>query len=169
MQPVTVTIDVPHEREAVYDFLDLMANHEPFNDHLMRDWHLSGPDRGVGSRARVTTRALGMSDVVDIEVIEAEAPRRIVERNTATKVGRVGQGTYFLEPLADGGTHIAFEYRWIVVPLVDRLTAPLARAYIRRNNNTAMRRLAEQLDLHLTATTSSVLAASPDAESATTP
>ena len=141
-QPVTVSVTVPQDREQVFDFLDLMANHEPFNDHLMRDWELSGPERGVGSKARVHTRALGMSDVVDIEVIDAEAPTRIVERNTAAKAGRTGQGTYTLDRLPDGGTRITFEYRWIVAPMIDRLTAPVARAYIRRNNTTALRRLA---------------------------
>src|SRR5687768_3963342 len=100
-KPVTVTVDVPQDRHKVFEFLDVMANHEPFNDHLMRDWELSGPDRGVGSRARVKTRALGISDVVDIEVVEAEAPSRIVERNVATKAGRTGQGTYVLESLPD--------------------------------------------------------------------
>jgi uncharacterized protein YndB with AHSA1/START domain len=144
-KPVTVSIDVPQDRARVYDFLDVMANHEPFNDHLMRDWELSGPERGVGSRARVHTKALGMSDVIDIEVVDAEAPSRIVERNVAAKAGRTGQGTYLLEPRPDGGTRITFEYRWIVTPLVDRLTSPLARAYIRRNNQTAMQRLAAQL------------------------
>jgi hypothetical protein len=144
-KPVTVSVEVPQDREAVYEFLDVMANHEPFNDHLMREWELSGPPRGLGSRARVRTRTLGMSDVVDIEVVAVEAPVRIVERNTAVKAGRTGQGTYVLDELAGGGTRISFEYRWIVTPLIDRLSAPLARAYIRRNNVTAMRRLAEQL------------------------
>ena len=144
-KPVTVTVDVPQPRDHVYEFLDLMANHEPFNDHLMRDWELSGPPRGVGAKARVRTRALGMSDVVDIEVIAAERPTRIVERNVAAKAGRTGEGTYSLESLPDGGTRITFEYRWVVAPLIDRVTAPLARAYIRRNNDTAMRRLAEHL------------------------
>ena len=41
--PVTVAIDVPHPREQVFDFLDVMANHEAFNDHLMTDWRLEGP------------------------------------------------------------------------------------------------------------------------------
>jgi hypothetical protein len=144
-QPVIVSIDVPQAREDVFRFLDVMANHEPFNDHLMRDWELSGPPSGVGSKARVHTRALGLSDVVDIEVIDAEAPVRIVERNVAAKAGRTGQGTYTLSERSDGGTTISFEYRWIVTPLVDRLTAPLARAFIKRNNATSMRRLAAQL------------------------
>ena len=136
-QPVTVSVDVPQGRAHVCDFLDVMANHEPFTDHLMRDWELSGSERGVGSKARVHVTALGVSDTVDIEVVDATAPERIVERNTAAKAGRVGQGTYVLEPLPSGGTRITFEYRWI--------HAPLARAYIRRANARAMQRLAEQL------------------------
>jgi uncharacterized protein YndB with AHSA1/START domain len=144
-KPVTVSIDVPAAREDVFRFLDVMANHEAFTDHLMRDWEVAGPATGVGSRARVHTRALGVSDVVDIEVIDAEAPVRIVERNVAAKAGRTGQGTYTLTDRPDGGTTISFEYRWIVAPLVDRLTSPLARAFIRRTNQTSMRRLAETL------------------------
>ena len=143
--PVTVSIDVPQPSEEVYDFLDVMANHEPFTDHLLRDWELSGPARGVGSKARVHVRALGVSDVVDIEVVDAEAPSRIVERNVAQRAGRTAQGTYFLAPTDAGGTRITFEYRWIVAPVIDKLTAPLSRAFIRRANQTAMRRLAEQL------------------------
>jgi hypothetical protein len=144
-QPVTVSVEVPQSPESVFEFLDLMANHEPFNDHLMHDWELSGPARGVGAKARVHTRALGIRDIVDIEVTDAEFPTRIVERNVAAKARRTGQGTYTLTALPGGGTRISFEYRWIVAPLIDRLTAPLVRAFIRRNNTVAMRRLAEQL------------------------
>ena len=144
-KPVTVSVDVPQDRERVYEFLDVMANHEPFNDHLMRDWELSGPERGVGSKARVRVKALGVSDVVDIEVVDAEAPVRIVERNVAAKAGRTGEGTYVLEPLPTGGTRITFEYKWIETPTIDKLTSPLARAFIRRSNAKSMSRLAEQL------------------------
>ena len=144
-KPVTVSIDVPQPPEEVFNFLDVMANHEPFTNHLLRDWELSGPARGVGSKARVRVRALGVSDIVDIEVVDAEAPTRIVERNVATKAGRTAQGTYTLEPAPSGGTHVAFEYRWIVTPLLDRVAAPLVRAFIRRTNETAMRRLAALL------------------------
>ena len=144
-KPVSVSVDVPQPREDVFAFLDVMANHEPFNDHLMRDWQYSGPDRGVGSKARVRTKALGIADVVDIEVIDAERPERIVERNLAQKAGRIGEGTYTLTTLPGGGTRIGFTYRWIVAPLLDRVTAPLVRWYLRRNNRIAMRRLADLL------------------------
>jgi hypothetical protein len=144
-KPVTVSIDVPQPRAGVYDYLDVMANHEGFTDHLLRDWELSGPDRGIGSKARVHVKAMGVSDVVDIEVVDAKAPESIVERNVATKAGRTATGTYRLADLPGGGTRIEFEYAWIVAPLADRLTAPLSRAFIRRVNEKAMKRLAERL------------------------
>ena len=144
-RPVTVHVDVPAEPHEVFDFLDVMANHESFNDHLMRRWELAGPPRGVGSKATVHVKALGVEDEIDIEVLEAEAPSRIVERNVARKAGRVGEGTFTLEPLPGAGTRVTFTYRWVVAPLVDRLTAPAVRAYLRRNNTIAMRRLREQL------------------------
>jgi hypothetical protein len=144
-KPVSVSIEVPQSRTDVYDVLDVMANHEPFTNHMLVDWSYSGPPRGVGSKAHVSSKFGGRKEAVDIEVVDAEAPTRIVERNVAAKAGRTAEGTYMLEPSPSGGTRITFEYRWIVAPLADRLSAPLARAYIRRANETAMRRLAEQL------------------------
>jgi hypothetical protein len=55
MDPVAVSIDVPSERADVYTFLDVLANHESFTDHMLRDWSCSGPSAGVGARAQVTS------------------------------------------------------------------------------------------------------------------
>lgn len=148
MKPVTVTIDVPHPREQVFDFLNMMSNHEPFTNHMLHDWEYSGPDRGVGSRARVTVKAGGRSETVEIEVIAAERPRAIVEQNVGAGGRRVGTGTYTLEELPGGRTRVAFEYAWQRAPLSERVAAPLVRAILRRGNQRAMERLAEQLALH---------------------
>jgi carbon monoxide dehydrogenase subunit G len=145
MKPVTVTIDVPHPREQVFDFLDVMSNHEPFTNHMLQDWKYDGPDRGVGSKATVTVKAAGRTESVHIEVIAAEPPRTIVEQNVGAGGRRVGTGTYTLDELPDGGTRIAFEYAWQRAPIGERLTAPLIRAILRRGNERAMTRLAEQL------------------------
>ena len=110
MEPVQVTIDVPQPVEEVYDFLDVMANHEPFTNHILKDWEYSGPDRGVGSKARVHVSAGGRTDTVDIEVVDAERPSRIVERNIGAGGKRVANGTYTLSELPSGGTHVQFEY-----------------------------------------------------------
>lgn len=145
MQCVHVTTDVSNPREEVYDFLDVMAYHEPFTNHMMREWEYSGPDRGIGSKARVKVSAGGRTDTIDIEVISADPPATIVERNIGAGGRRIATGTYTLEDLPSGGTRIVFEYAWQQAPLSERLTSPLVRAYLRRANERAMQRLAEQL------------------------
>jgi hypothetical protein len=145
MRPVRVTIDVPHPREQVFDFLDVMRNHEPFTDHILKDWKYSGPDRGIGAKAHVTVKAAGQTDEVDIEVIAAERPLTIVEQNVGAKGRRTATGTYTLEELPGDQTRIAFEYVWQTAPISERLTAPLVRAILRRGNQRAMKRLAAQL------------------------
>jgi hypothetical protein len=47
VKPVTVSIEVPRSREEVYDFLDVLGNHEGFTDHFLVDWEVSGPQRGT--------------------------------------------------------------------------------------------------------------------------
>lgn len=148
MKPVLVTIDVPHPREHVFDFLDVMSNHEPFTNHMLQDWEYFGPDRGIGSKARATVKAGGRSDTVDIEVIAAEHPSTIVEQNVSAGGKRIGTGTYTLDELPGDRTRIAFEYAWRKPLVSDRVAAPLVRTILRRGNQRAMERLAEQLALH---------------------
>jgi len=145
MEPVQVTIDVPHNRDDVYDFLDVMANHEPFTDHMMRDWSFDGPPSGVGAKARCRMVAVGRTDTIQMEVIEAERPVRTVERNVSAGGRRVATGTYTLADLPDGGTRVTFTYTWEQAPVSDRLMAPVVHAVARRANETSMRRLAEKL------------------------
>jgi hypothetical protein len=149
MKPVQVSVDVRHEPQAVFDFLDVMANHEPFTDHMLIDWSYSGPPSGIGSKAQITSKVGPRAETIDMEVIAAESPRTIVERNVGAKGRRVGTGTYTLEPLPGGGTKIIFEYAWQQAPLSERLLAPLVRSYLRRGNSRAMQRLAELLDARL--------------------
>jgi hypothetical protein len=145
MKPVTVNIDVPQPREAVYDFLDVMSNHELFTDHMLQDWSFDGPARGIGSKARLKAVAAGRTDAIEIEVIEAERPVRTVERNVGAGGKRIGTGTYTLADLPDGGTRVTFTYAWQQAPWNERLAAPIVRSISRRGNERAMERLAEQL------------------------
>jgi Polyketide cyclase / dehydrase and lipid transport len=144
---VGVAVDVQRPREEVFDYLDVMANHECFTDHMLKAWRYSGPDRGVGSRATVDVTTAGRTDTIEIEVIDAERPVRIVERNVGSGGRRVGTGTYTLEELPGGGTRIRFDYQWLKAPLEERLMAPFARAVLRRGNARALKRLAAELSL----------------------
>jgi Polyketide cyclase / dehydrase and lipid transport len=145
MKPVTVTIDVPQSRDDVFDFLDVTANHELFTDHVLRDWEYSGPPSGVGSKARFKAVLGGRADTVDMEVVDATRPAKIIEQNIGAGGRRKANGTYTLSELPDGGTRIEFEYRWQAAPFSERLFAPLARGMLRRGNERAMERLAETL------------------------
>jgi hypothetical protein len=145
IKPVTASIDVPQPRESVYAHLDVMANHEPFTNHMLVDWSYSGPPTGVGSKAHVTTKLGGLSDKASIEVVEVEPGRMIRERSIGAKGKRVAHGTYELSDLPDGGTHIEFTFAVQQAPLADRALAPVMRAMLGRGNARAMRRLAEQL------------------------
>jgi hypothetical protein len=145
VKPVTVSVVVPQPAEEVYDFLDVLANHEAFLDHFLVDWKFSGPARGVGARAEARASVPMSQDWTEFEVVEAERPKRIVEEGVGLKGKRRTRGTYRLEPLPDGGTEISFELAWIETARAESLIPPLTRAFVKRPNAKALRRLAGQL------------------------
>ena len=97
--------EVPYPREDVYDFLDVMSNHEPFTNHMLRDWEYGGPDRGVVSRAKVKASAGGRTDSIEIEVVAAERPARIVERNVGAGGAAWRTARMCSQTSPAGGTH----------------------------------------------------------------
>ncbi len=145
MKPVTATITVPQTRTEVYDFLDVLANHERFNDHFLIDWELSGPAAGVGAKARVRVKSPGPDDWLDMTVISGERPRTTTEESIGAKGRRRTRGTYTLEELPEGGTRINFELAWLEAPLSERLMAPITRSVVSRANAKALRRLVDVL------------------------
>jgi hypothetical protein len=145
-QPVTVSIDVPQPRAAVYAYLDVMANHEAFTDHMLTNWRLSGPATGVGSKVNVTAKVGAISDESEIEVFEVDPGRMIRERSIAAKGKRIAHGTYTLSDLPGGGTHVEFEFALQKVPALERPLLPLMRKLIRKGNERAMERLAALLN-----------------------
>jgi hypothetical protein len=146
VKPVSMTIEVPNPPEQVYDFLAVLGNHEQFTDHFMVDWKLSGPKRGVGAKANVRIKATAEKDWTDVEILEADSGRRLMEETHGGARGRRRtRGTYLLEPMPNGGTLISFELEFVSLPASERLMGPLQRAYVKRVNRKAMRRLAERL------------------------
>jgi len=147
VKPVTVSITVPNGREEVYDFLDVLANHEPFTDHMLVDWHYSGPARGLGARARMRLKKRGRPDWMDLEVVEVHPPAMSVEETVGAGGRRRTRGTYLLEEVPAGGTRISFRFEWVRAPLAERLAAPLTRSVLRRGNQRSLERLAQRLRL----------------------
>jgi uncharacterized protein YndB with AHSA1/START domain len=145
MKPIVVSTTTDRPREEVYEFLDVLGNHEPFTDHMLCGWSLSGPATGVGARARMRANAPGPKQWIDMEVVSASAPESIVEQAVSAGGRRRTQGTYTLRPRSDGGTDIFFELRYLDMPLAERFASPLLRAWLKRGNQRAMDRLKKAL------------------------
>jgi hypothetical protein len=145
VKPVTVSIEVPQPAEEVFDYLAVLANHEAFLDHFLVDWEFSGPPRGVGAKAAARASAPMSQDWTEFEIVEMEEPLRIVEEGVGLKGKRHTRGTYRLRGLPDGGTEISFELEWIEAARAESLIPAMTRAFIRRPNAKALRRLAREL------------------------
>lgn len=145
MKPVTVSIDVSQSAEEVFDYLAVLANHEAFLDHFLVDWKFSGPSRGVGAKAEARASAPMSQDWTDFEIVGMEEPSRIVEEGVGLKGKRRTRGTYRLRSLPGGGTEISFELEWLEAARAERLIPAMTRAFIRRPNAKALRRLARRL------------------------
>jgi hypothetical protein len=145
VKPVTVSIEVPQPVEQVFDYLMVLANHEAFLDHFLVDWKFSGPRQGVGAKAEARASAPMSQDWTDFEIVEVEAPSRIVEEGVGLKGKRRTRGTYRLRSLPGGGTEVSFELEWIESARAESLIPAMTRAFIRRPNAKALRRLAREL------------------------
>jgi uncharacterized protein YndB with AHSA1/START domain len=145
MKPITVSTTIPRPRQEVYEYLDVLANHEAFCDHFLTDWSVSGPASGVGAKVRVKAKAPGPETWIDIEVVEATAPERTVETGTSAGGKRRTRGTYTLTELPGDRTLVEFELVYEATPAFERPALPLMRPWLRRANEKAMERLAEQL------------------------
>lgn len=145
MKPVTVSVDVAASPAQTFEHLDALANHEAFLDHYLEKWKFSGPASGLGAKAEALAKAPGSQDWFDFEVVEREAPRLLVEDGVSAGGKRRTRGTYRLSE-AGGGTRIEFTLEFLELPRSERLAPFLTRAFAKRVNAKAMRRLAKQLD-----------------------
>lgn len=145
MKPITVGVRVEQPREQVFAFLDVLSNHMQFTDHMLTDWSFSGPAAGVGAKARMRANVPGPPQWADMEVMTSEAPVMTVEEAVGANGHRRTRGTYTLEELPDGATNVRFELSYLAMPPSERMAAPLVRAWLKRANAKAMRRLGDTL------------------------
>jgi hypothetical protein len=145
---VTVSTTIARPREEVFDYLDDLARHEAFTDHFLLDWRLgAGGSIGVGACARMRAKGAGRHPWIEILVVESVRPERTVEHGRGGKdLRRRTTGTYRLRDGPGGGTEVAFTNEFEPIGLGERLQAPIARAYLRRQNARALARLKSILE-----------------------
>jgi uncharacterized protein YndB with AHSA1/START domain len=145
-EPVTVTVEVARPRQEVFEYVDVLANHERWMDHLFKDWSFEGPRRGVGAIATAQVDAPSARERVSFEVVESTAPERIVEAGESAHGKRETRGTYRFTEREGGGTRIEFEYEWLKTPRTERIAPFVSRAFMARANGKSLKKLAALLE-----------------------
>jgi uncharacterized protein YndB with AHSA1/START domain len=144
--PVTVSVEVARPRQEVFDYVDVLANHEGWLKNLYKDWSFEGPKRGVGAKAKAQVDAPAAREKVSFEVVESVSPERIVEDGESAHGKRETTGTYRFVELEGGRTRIEFELAWRKAPRTERLAPFVARAFMTRALGKSMKRLASLLE-----------------------
>jgi uncharacterized protein YndB with AHSA1/START domain len=144
--PVTVSVEVARPRQEVFEYVDVLANHEQWLKRLYKDWSFEGPRRGVGAIARAQVDAPAAAEKVTFEVVESVSPERIVEAGESAHGKRETRGTYRFSELEGGGTRIEFEFVWLKTPRTERMIPFVSRAFMHRALGTSVKRLAALLE-----------------------
>jgi uncharacterized protein YndB with AHSA1/START domain len=144
--PVTVSVEVARPRQEVFEYVDVLANHERWLKRLYKDWSFEGPRRGVGAIARAQVDAPAAAEKVSFEVVESVSPERIVEAGESAHGKRETRGTYRFTELEGGGTRVEFEFVWLKTPRTERMIPFISRAFMHRALGTSMKKLAALLE-----------------------
>jgi uncharacterized protein YndB with AHSA1/START domain len=144
--PVTVSVEVARPRQEVFEYVDVLANHERWLKRLYKDWSFEGPRRGVGAIAKAQVDAPAAAEKVSFKVVESVAPERIVEEGESAHGKRETRGTYRFTELEGGGTRIEFELAWVKVPRTERIAPFVSRAFMGRALGKSLKRLAALLE-----------------------
>jgi uncharacterized protein YndB with AHSA1/START domain len=146
VDPVEAEVIIARPRREVFDYLQDIANHAEFADHYLTRWHLLREDTlGEGAGARFKLK-LPMTRYTwaDATFTEVQEPRLIVQRGRGGKYNRIlNRGAYELEE-AHGGASTRVTYTFETKPklLSDRIQESMGRrAWVKRKNRKALRRL----------------------------
>ncbi len=142
MRQVSVSVFISAPREQVYDFVADLAGRPAYTDHYLKDFRLArAKPQGKGAAARFLLDSPLASERGEIEITEADRPRRIVEEGRVGRLGRsrlVAVYEFVPEP---GGTHVELTTLSDPATVVDRMKQAGVHRWTRRQTKTALERL----------------------------
>jgi uncharacterized protein YndB with AHSA1/START domain len=143
VREVTVSTVISAPREQVFDFVCDLASRPAFTDHFMRDYRLARVDPvGTGAATRLQLRAPLAKEYAELQITEADRPRRIVEE---IRVGRRGRNrsVALYDFIVEGGGTTRVELTTYSEPAtpIDRLKEIGAAGWMRRQTRKALDRL----------------------------
>ncbi|MDQ4072117.1 MAG: SRPBCC family protein [Actinomycetota bacterium] len=142
MRQVSVSVFISAPREQVYDFVADLAGRPAYTDHYLKDYRLArAKAQGKGAAARFLLETPLANERGEIEIKEADRPRRIVEEGRVGRLGRsrlVAVYEFVPEP---GGTRVELTTLSDPATVVDRMKQAGVHRWTRRQTKTALERL----------------------------
>lgn len=143
MRQVTVSTVITAPREQIFDFVCDLAARPAYTDHFMRDYRLARVNPvGIGAASRFQLKAPFAKEYAELQITEADRPRRIVEE---IRVGRRGRNrsVALYDFIVEGGGTTRVELTTYSEPAtpIDRLKEIGAAGWMRRQTRKALDRL----------------------------
>lgn len=149
MDPITVRAHISVPRERVYKLIADVAARPAWSDHYMHDYRLVTPRSvGAGAGARYRLDAPGATRYVEFTVVEARAPRRLVEEGRTGRLGRTRYGAeYELTEAGRGMTRVEMTVWTDPENLIERLRESIRfRGWLQRRAKKGLDRLRRILE-----------------------
>src|SRR3954468_8722047 len=144
MLTVTAQASISASREEIYDYVADLALRPAWCDHYLKDYRLAHPrSRGIGPAARHLIGAPLPRLYMEVTVIEADPPRRLVERAHGGRNLRTKGGvTWELTRAGAGLTKVEMTYWHEAGTRRGAFKQPLGmQGWMRRKMNTSLERL----------------------------
>jgi uncharacterized protein YndB with AHSA1/START domain len=144
MPSVELTAYISAPREKIYDVVADLGLRPAWTDNYQSEFRLANPKSyGEGAGARYLHDAPSWNQWVETTIVEADRPRRIVERTKAGRYGRTqGSIVWDLEPAGSGLTRVTVAIVSEVGTPRERFKEKLGfRRWLRRGTKASLERL----------------------------
>jgi len=143
MREVRVATYIAAPRGEVFDFVADLAARPAYTDHFLADFRLARANsKGKGAAARFILRTPLAKEYAELQITEADRPRRIVEE---LRVGRLGRNrslaVYDFAPAPGGNTRVELTTYGEPATAIDRLKQIGAAGSVKRKTKKALERL----------------------------
>ena len=143
MRQVTVDAHISAPREKVFDFVADLAARPAYTDHYLKDYRLARANPyGLGAAARFRLDAPFSRQYGELEVVEFERPRKIVEEARLGRLGR-SRSLAVYEFITETGGNTRVELTTYSEPAnaLEALKQLGAAGWMRRQTRIALERL----------------------------
>lgn len=143
MPSYTGTVDCEHPPEAVFAYLSAFEHTAEWDPNCDRAERIGDAPPALGTRFSLVFKPMGpLETTFDYEIVELEAPRRVVLKGSTGSVS--SRDTITVAPKAGGGSTVTYVAQ-LEVSGAGKLLHPVASLGLQRAGKAAEKGLAERL------------------------